>query len=273
MLAERMGQPVSRDEILSRVWGLEASSTNRTVDNFFFHRQTPEENREEPREAPAHSHRLRPRLQAREVAPSAAELFRDEDDVEPIVTRARSWVRRIGYRRSRSGKLLRDARSVRTSGDESFDGRLRSLRVDLARLRRRFVNDHLEAKGGMSRSHLSQVCEAMSCVVGELYPAVCARSVTTTPRSSTCGSQEPAAESSVKRRSVRAMSSPLALRARTSTSRQSARHWPAASIGAGRDGASPRGALKEAMAVSRQPRGRRPFPISGEPRCGAGVLP
>jgi DNA-binding response OmpR family regulator len=34
VLAERIGQPVSRDEILSRVWGLEASSTNRTVDNF-----------------------------------------------------------------------------------------------------------------------------------------------------------------------------------------------------------------------------------------------
>jgi DNA-binding response OmpR family regulator len=34
MLAERAGQPVSRDEILTKVWGLEASSTNRTVDNF-----------------------------------------------------------------------------------------------------------------------------------------------------------------------------------------------------------------------------------------------
>jgi DNA-binding response OmpR family regulator len=34
VLAEQMGQPVSRDDILSRVWGLEASSTNRTVDNF-----------------------------------------------------------------------------------------------------------------------------------------------------------------------------------------------------------------------------------------------
>jgi DNA-binding response OmpR family regulator len=34
VLAEQMGHPVSRDEILSRVWGLEASSTNRTVDNF-----------------------------------------------------------------------------------------------------------------------------------------------------------------------------------------------------------------------------------------------
>jgi DNA-binding response OmpR family regulator len=34
MLAERGGQPVARDEILSKIWGLEASSTNRTVDNF-----------------------------------------------------------------------------------------------------------------------------------------------------------------------------------------------------------------------------------------------
>jgi DNA-binding response OmpR family regulator len=34
MLAERAGQPVSRDEILTKVWGLEGSSTNRTVDNF-----------------------------------------------------------------------------------------------------------------------------------------------------------------------------------------------------------------------------------------------
>ena len=34
MLAERAGQPVGRDEILTKIWGLEASSTNRTVDNF-----------------------------------------------------------------------------------------------------------------------------------------------------------------------------------------------------------------------------------------------
>jgi DNA-binding response OmpR family regulator len=34
MLAERAGQPVGRDEILSRVWGLDGSPTNRTVDNF-----------------------------------------------------------------------------------------------------------------------------------------------------------------------------------------------------------------------------------------------
>jgi DNA-binding response OmpR family regulator len=34
MLAERAGQPVGRDEILTKVWGLEGSPTNRTVDNF-----------------------------------------------------------------------------------------------------------------------------------------------------------------------------------------------------------------------------------------------
>jgi DNA-binding response OmpR family regulator len=34
LLYERVGQPVSRDEILQRVWGLEAGPTNRTVDNF-----------------------------------------------------------------------------------------------------------------------------------------------------------------------------------------------------------------------------------------------
>ena len=34
MLAERAGQPVGRDEILAKIWGLEGSSTNRTVDNF-----------------------------------------------------------------------------------------------------------------------------------------------------------------------------------------------------------------------------------------------
>jgi len=34
LLVERAGQPVSRDEILQRIWGLEASPSNRTVDNF-----------------------------------------------------------------------------------------------------------------------------------------------------------------------------------------------------------------------------------------------
>ncbi|MBX3127523.1 MAG: response regulator transcription factor [Polyangiaceae bacterium] len=33
-LHERLGQPVSRDEILNKVWGLEASPTNRTIDNY-----------------------------------------------------------------------------------------------------------------------------------------------------------------------------------------------------------------------------------------------
>jgi DNA-binding response OmpR family regulator len=34
MLAEKAGQPVSRDEILSKIWGLDGAPTNRTVDNF-----------------------------------------------------------------------------------------------------------------------------------------------------------------------------------------------------------------------------------------------
>ena len=34
LLVERGGQPVSRDEILQKVWGLDAAPTNRTVDNF-----------------------------------------------------------------------------------------------------------------------------------------------------------------------------------------------------------------------------------------------
>ncbi len=34
LLSERAGQPVSRDEILHKVWGLEATPSNRTVDNF-----------------------------------------------------------------------------------------------------------------------------------------------------------------------------------------------------------------------------------------------
>jgi DNA-binding response OmpR family regulator len=34
LLYERVGQPVSREEILQKVWGLEGSPTNRTVDNF-----------------------------------------------------------------------------------------------------------------------------------------------------------------------------------------------------------------------------------------------
>ena len=31
---EREGEPVSRDEILEKIWGLEAGPNNRTVDNF-----------------------------------------------------------------------------------------------------------------------------------------------------------------------------------------------------------------------------------------------
>jgi DNA-binding response OmpR family regulator len=34
LLYERKGQPVSRDDILRRIWGIEANPTNRTVDNF-----------------------------------------------------------------------------------------------------------------------------------------------------------------------------------------------------------------------------------------------
>lgn len=34
LLSERAGTPVSRDEILAKVWGLDAHPTNRTVDNF-----------------------------------------------------------------------------------------------------------------------------------------------------------------------------------------------------------------------------------------------
>lgn len=34
LLAERTGQPVSREEILQKIWGLDATPSNRTVDNF-----------------------------------------------------------------------------------------------------------------------------------------------------------------------------------------------------------------------------------------------
>ncbi|MFO0658417.1 MAG: response regulator transcription factor [Polyangiaceae bacterium] len=33
VLFERVGQPVSRDELLEKIWGLEANATNRSVDN------------------------------------------------------------------------------------------------------------------------------------------------------------------------------------------------------------------------------------------------
>lgn len=34
LLCERAGEPVARDEILEKIWGLDAAPTNRTVDNF-----------------------------------------------------------------------------------------------------------------------------------------------------------------------------------------------------------------------------------------------
>jgi len=34
LLHDRLGEPVSRDEILEKIWGLQATPTNRTVDNF-----------------------------------------------------------------------------------------------------------------------------------------------------------------------------------------------------------------------------------------------
>jgi len=34
LLHERAGQPVTREEILQKIWGLDANPTNRTVDNF-----------------------------------------------------------------------------------------------------------------------------------------------------------------------------------------------------------------------------------------------
>jgi DNA-binding response OmpR family regulator len=34
MLHERVGQPVSREEILNKIWGVEANPSNRTIDNF-----------------------------------------------------------------------------------------------------------------------------------------------------------------------------------------------------------------------------------------------
>ena len=49
-LAEREGSPVSRDDILDRVWGIEASPTNRTVDNFIVKlRRKLEKNPNDPR--------------------------------------------------------------------------------------------------------------------------------------------------------------------------------------------------------------------------------
>jgi DNA-binding response OmpR family regulator len=49
-LAEREGSPVSRDDILDRVWGIEASPSNRTVDNFIVKlRRKLEKNPNDPR--------------------------------------------------------------------------------------------------------------------------------------------------------------------------------------------------------------------------------
>jgi DNA-binding response OmpR family regulator len=50
LLWERAGQPVSRDEILDKIWGLEAFPSNRTVDNFIVKlRKKVEEDQKEPR--------------------------------------------------------------------------------------------------------------------------------------------------------------------------------------------------------------------------------
>jgi DNA-binding response OmpR family regulator len=50
LLFERVGQPVSRDEILDKIWGIEAYPTNRTVDNFVVKlRKKLEENQHHPR--------------------------------------------------------------------------------------------------------------------------------------------------------------------------------------------------------------------------------
>ena len=50
LLYEREGQPVSRDEILDKIWGIEAYPSNRTVDNFVVKlRKKLEENQHHPR--------------------------------------------------------------------------------------------------------------------------------------------------------------------------------------------------------------------------------
>ncbi|HEX2679133.1 MAG TPA: response regulator transcription factor [Polyangiales bacterium] len=50
LLRERQGQPVSRDEILDKVWGTKSNPTNRTVDNFVVKlRKKLEENQHHPR--------------------------------------------------------------------------------------------------------------------------------------------------------------------------------------------------------------------------------
>ncbi len=50
LLDERRGEPVSRDEILDAVWGMDANPTNRTVDNFIMKlRRKLEEDPAQPR--------------------------------------------------------------------------------------------------------------------------------------------------------------------------------------------------------------------------------
>jgi DNA-binding response OmpR family regulator len=50
LLLERAGEPVSRDEILDKIWGLDAHPSNRTVDNFIVKlRKKLEEDQKEPR--------------------------------------------------------------------------------------------------------------------------------------------------------------------------------------------------------------------------------
>jgi DNA-binding response OmpR family regulator len=50
LLYERKEQPVSRDEMLDKIWGIEAYPSNRTVDNFIVKlRKKVEEDQKEPR--------------------------------------------------------------------------------------------------------------------------------------------------------------------------------------------------------------------------------
>ncbi len=50
LLHERAEQPVSRDEILDKIWGIQANPTNRTVDNFIVKlRRKVEEDHKKPR--------------------------------------------------------------------------------------------------------------------------------------------------------------------------------------------------------------------------------
>ncbi|MBN1652528.1 MAG: response regulator transcription factor [Deltaproteobacteria bacterium] len=50
LLRSRLGQPVSRDDILDKVWGISANPTNRTVDNFVVKlRKKIEPDRDKPR--------------------------------------------------------------------------------------------------------------------------------------------------------------------------------------------------------------------------------